>query len=373
MRWSVPIVTVKGTVVRLHFTFILFLGWIFVAAYAQAGFAAALTAGAFLLLLFLSVVLHEFGHILTARRFGVSTPDVTLYPIGGIARLERIPEQPRQEFLIAMAGPAVNFAIAALLALLTGGLPGHVEMGVDRIGSDLAVHLAYANLAIGVFNLIPAFPMDGGRALRALLSARFGYARGTQIAAHVGQGLAILLGLYGLLIGHALLAVIALFVYIAAGSEAGMARLRGASLGAVASDLMITDLRALPVDATAGEAAEALMRTSQRDFPIVDPLGRVEGLVTREGIIQGLRSGPQTPLSAVLQKNVPALSPQHVADEAVRHLQEGAPAVAVTDAAGRLVGLITWDNLLEHLLIASAGKGGAAAAAGLRTAAAGAR
>jgi len=370
MGWSLPIATVKGTVVRLHFTFLLFLVWIVATAYAQAGPKAAVAAGLFLLLLFLSVTLHEFGHILMARRFGVRTPDVTLLPIGGVARLERIPEQPRQEFLIAMAGPAVNFVIAALLVLVMGGLPAHVEMSLDNIGADLPLHLAYANLALAVFNLIPAFPMDGGRALRALLAARFGYTQGTRSAALVGQVLAVVLGLYGFAIGHVILVVVALFVYLAAGSEADAARIRGVSQGGRAADLMITDLRTLPMEATVGDAAEALLRTSHREFPVVDIEGRMQGLLTREGIIKGLQLGPHTPVSAVLRTDVPTTTTFHSAEVAVQKLQQGAKAVAVTDSDGRLVGLITWENMLEHLQIAGArnGKGAASGQHGIAVA-----
>ena len=363
MGWSVPIGSVKGTVIRLHFTFLLFFGWILIAAYATAGPGAALGALVFFTLLFASVVLHEFGHILTARRFGVRTPDVTLLPIGGVARLERIPEQPRQELLIALAGPAVNFVIAGLLLLILGGFPTHIDISFTDLGSNLIGHLAYINLGLGLFNLIPAFPMDGGRALRALLSARFGYAQGTRIAAQIGQGLAVALGIFALFSGHVLLAVIALFVYITAGAEAGLAQVRGATLGAIASDLMMTDFRTLTAGASVGEAAEILIRTHQRDMPIVDASGRLRGLLTREGAIKALGSdGAGAPVVGAMQAEVPAVSSFHVADEAVRHLQRGAPAVAVNDGEGRLVGLITWENLLEHLMITKARAGAAPAA-----------
>ena len=242
MRWSPAIGTVKGTAIRVHWTFLLFLAWIILAAYGAAGAGAALGAGLFFILLFLCVLLHEFGHILTARKFGVQTRDVVLLPIGGVAQMDRIPEQPRQEFLVALAGPAVNLVIALALIAALGGLPQHVDVEINNLGADLPLHLAYANLALALFNLIPAFPMDGGRALRALLASRFGYVRGTAIAAAVGQTLAIGLGLYAILIGHLILGLIALFVYFAAGAEAGMVQMRGQTLDSLASDVMIDDI-----------------------------------------------------------------------------------------------------------------------------------
>ena len=178
MGWSLNIGSVAGTAIRIHVTFLLFLAWIFGVSYVSGGAAAAWSGLLFMVLLFLCVLLHEFGHIFTARRFGVMTPDVILLPIGGVARLERIPEKPSEEFLIAIAGPAVNMAIAALLVLFAGANldPSHfVSIESDKVG--LAERLAIVNVFLALFNLIPAFPMDGGRKAENLpgeLVHRFG-------------------------------------------------------------------------------------------------------------------------------------------------------------------------------------------------------
>jgi Zn-dependent protease len=224
MAWSIIIGTVKGTVIRVHITFLLFLLWIAAAHYAQGGWNAAVAGVVFIALLFLCVLLHEFGHIFAARRYGVQTPDVILLPIGGVARLERIPEEPAQELVVALAGPAVNLVIAGVLYLALGGLVPREGLEVDNPGVDLLARLLWANLFLAIFNLIPAFPMDGGRVLRAFLAHRLGYARGTQIAASVGQAAAFAFGLLGLLGGNPLLVFIALFVYLAAASEATLRR-----------------------------------------------------------------------------------------------------------------------------------------------------
>ena len=187
MAWSITIGTVKGTVIRLHITFLLLLLWIAGAHYAQGGWDAAVAGVLFIALLFLCVLLHEFGHIFAARRYGVQTPDVILLPIGGVARLERIPEEPLQELVVALAGPAVNLVIAGALYLALGGLVPREGLEVNNPGVDLFARLLWANLFLAVFNLIPAFPMDGGRVLRAFLAHRLGYARGTQIAASVAR------------------------------------------------------------------------------------------------------------------------------------------------------------------------------------------
>lgn len=358
MRWSFSIGTVKGTAVRIHWTFVLFLGWIVLAAYGSAGASAAAGAGLFFLLLFLCVLLHEFGHILTARKFGVQTRDVVLLPIGGVAQMDQIPEQPRQELLVALAGPAVNLVIALALVVLLGGLPEHVDVEMNNLGANLPLHLAYANLALAFFNLIPAFPMDGGRALRALLAARFGYVRGTAMAAAVGQALAVVFGIYAILVGHLILGLIAVFVYFAAGAEAGMVQMRGATLASLASDVMITDFEVLGEAMPVAEAADCLIRSHQREFLVVDDQQRPTGTIIRDGIVEALKEGgPRTPIASIMKRDVVAVTPRHHADEVLRLLQKEIPAVAVLDDDGQLVGMITLENILEFVMIQKARRG----------------
>jgi Zn-dependent protease len=353
MHWSFAIGTVKGTIVRIHFTFLLFLAWIVLAALAAGGTRAALSAGLFFILLFASVLLHEFGHITVARRFGVRTPAVTLLPIGGVAQMERIPEEPRQELAISLAGPAVNLVIGGAIVLAIGGLPAHPDMELTNLGQAFWTHLAFANLALALFNLLPAFPMDGGRALRALLAARLGYARGTKAAAATGQILAVLLGLYGIASGNLILTLIAVFIFFAAGAEAGSARLRSASLGALAGDLMITRHETLGADEPVERAAKALIQTHQREFLVVDAQGRLQGVLTRDQIAGAIRRGPSNAaIGGIMGRDVPVVSPRHLADHVLELLQGGAPAVAVVDDDTCLLGMITLDNVMEYILLA---------------------
>ncbi len=230
MRWSLNIGTIAGTAVRVHITFLLFLVWIFAADYASGGPDEAWTGLLFMVLLFACVLAHEFGHILTARAFGVATPDVTLLPIGGVARLERIPEEPRQEFLIAIAGPAVNVVIGLALVLAGAHLDVGALGGVENAHISMLDRLAIVNLFLAAFNMIPAFPMDGGRVLRALLATRMGHTRATETAAAVGQFVAFLLGFAGLF-WNPLLIFIAVFVYLAAPREFHMVALRAMAHG----------------------------------------------------------------------------------------------------------------------------------------------
>ena len=290
------------------------------------------------------MLLHEFGHVFAARRYGVQTPDITLLPIGGVARLERIPEKPSEELVVALAGPAVNVVIAALLFLALGGLPSMDDgTQVHNPGVDLLGRLAWVNISLVVFNLIPAFPMDGGRVLRALLASRLGYARGTRIAAGVGQAVAFALGLAGPVRQPAADLHRAVRLHgRRGGGERGadarreprhdrLRRRRNAVRGPVAPT------------ATVEDAVERLLRTSQHDFPVVDGAGRLRGVVTRDDMIRALRErGPDAPVLEVMRRDVPLLHHRQPLDEAMRTMQEGKhPAVGIVDAEGRLVGLVT--------------------------------
>jgi len=357
MSWSLNVGTIAGTAVRVHVTFLLFLGWIFVASWVSGGPEAAWQGLAFMVLLFACVVAHEFGHIFTARAFGVSTPDVTLLPIGGVARLERIPEQPYEEFLVAIAGPLVNVAIAFTLVLLAGA---HLDTGdlyaVERTTTSMVDRLAAVNLFLAVFNMIPAFPMDGGRVLRAVLAARMGYVRATELAALIGQGVAFALGFIGLF-SNPMLIFIAIFVYLAAASEAHLVAIRAMSRGVPVSAAMMTRFATLTPDAHVDEAVQTLLQTSQSEFPVVDAAGKPVGLLGRGDLIRALKQlGPDARVADAMSATVPTIGHRRCLDEAFRMLQEkSAPAVAVIDGTGRLTGLVTSETIGEMLMLHEAG------------------
>ncbi len=306
-------------------------------------------------LVFLCVLLHEFGHVFAASRYGVHTPDITLLPIGGVARLSRIPEKPNQELLIAIAGPAVNVVIAALLYLAIGHLPTASAIELQNPGVSMLSRLAAVNVFLVLFNLIPAFPMDGGRVLRALLAWRLGFARATQIAAVIGQGVAFVFGLLGLF-GNPLLLFIALFVYLGAAAESHSVQLRQVARGMLVTDAMITHFESLTPASSVADAVQCLIRTTQHEFPVVDGAGRLRGVLTRDAMIQALREqGPDTPVIEAMQRDVPVVHPRQSLAEALNLLQENRlPAVGVTDGSGRLVGLITPENVGEIMMLHAA-------------------
>jgi Zn-dependent protease/CBS domain-containing protein len=356
MFWSVNIGSIAGTAVRIHITFLLFLVWIFAAGWASGGPQAAVGSLVFMVLLFACVLAHEFGHIFAARAFGVATPDVTLLPIGGVARLERIPEKPSEEFLIAIAGPLVNIAIAlVLMAFMQAHFDAQTLAAVESMNVSLVDRLAEVNLFLALFNLIPAFPMDGGRVLRALLATKLGYVRATEVAATIGQWCAFGLGFLGLFY-NPLLIFIAIFVYLAAASEAQLVSLRAMSRDVPVSVAMMTEFATLTPDEHIDAAVQTLLHTNQGEFPVVDGEHRLVGLLGRGEIIRALKElGPDARVSEAMVKEIPTIEIRHRLDEAFRILQEkSAPAVGVVDASGRLAGLITSETIGQMLLVKDA-------------------
>jgi len=361
MLWSINIGRIAGTTIKIHVTFVLFLGWIAISSWVSGGPAAAWTSLAFMILLFACVLAHEFGHIFVARYFGVATPTVTLLPIGGVAQLERIPEKPSEEFLVAIAGPLVNVVIAIVLVVAFGAsLDAGSLAGVDKTAVSMLDRLAAVNLFLVVFNLIPAFPMDGGRVLRALLASRLGYVRATEIAASIGQVVAFGLGFLGLF-GNPLLIFIAIFVYLAASSEAQLVAIRAMSRDVPVTAAMMTQIARLAPEAHIDAAVETLMRTSQSEFPVVDAGGALAGVLSRADLIRALKQlGPDARIADAMTKEIPTVSHRACLEEAIRLLQEKqAPAVGVVDAGGKLAGLITSETIGEMLMVREALPAGA--------------
>jgi stage IV sporulation protein FB len=360
MSWSFPIGRLFGSEIRVHVTFFLLLAWIAIAYYQQGGTPAAIEGVAFILALFACVIAHEFGHALTARRYGIRTPDITLLPIGGLARLERMPENPRQEILVALAGPAVNIVIAVVLILfMRTNFDLQTLERLDNPGLSFMARLATVNVFLALFNLIPAFPMDGGRVLRAVLAIWYPRRQATDIAAKIGQALAFGFGFLGLLGGNPMLIFIAIFVYLAATAEAHSVGLQDVSRHMGVADAMITRYEALGPQARISDATELLLRTTQHEFPVVDGGGKLRGFLTRNAMIAALsKSGDGTAVIEAMNADVPTVPSSSRLEKALKLLQEsGAPAVGVLDATERLVGYVTSENVGELMMVAQAGGG----------------
>ncbi len=360
MGWSISVGRILGTEVRIHLTFFLLVAWFAASAGVRGGQSAAIDAVVFILAVFACVLAHEFGHVLAARRFGIGTRDITLLPIGGVASIERMPEKPGQELLIALAGPAVNVVIALVLFTVFGARLDAERMAatVEDQQIDLVTRLALVNVMLVVFNMVPAFPMDGGRVLRALLSYRLDRSRATRIAATIGQAVAFGLGFLGLF-GNPMLLFIALFVFLAASHESYAVELGEATKGVSTRRATITSFATLDTQATVGKAVDTLLATTQREFPVTDGTGRLRGVLTRDGMIRALAAtGPETSVLDVMERDVVTVNARAPLSDAVAALQtSGLPLVGIVDDEKRVVGIITLENLAEYMMVDAASRG----------------
>jgi Zn-dependent protease len=355
MKWQWKLGRFAGIDVYVHATFLLLIGWVGYDYWREYQDWSRVFIGIlFILALFVCVVLHEYGHALTARKYGIKTRDITLYPIGGVARLERLPDRPIEELWVALAGPAVNVVIAALLIAylaLTNGLTSITTMSLAQ--GSFFERLMAVNIYLVLFNLIPAFPMDGGRVLRALLALKLDYVQATQIAATIGQGIALLFGFIGLFTNSFLL-FIALFVWIGAAQEASMVQVRHSLGGIPITRAMQTDFQVLSPSDTLARVVELILAGSQQDFPVVEN-GRVAGILDRDTFISALsKNGQNTSVAEVMHRNVPEIDSHDMVEKALTRLQESGSKTLPVTHGGRLVGLITAENITEFLMIRSA-------------------
>lgn len=351
MVWQVPLGRVRGTEIRMHLTLLLLLAWYAWQGWRVAGVGGAVDQFAFLVLLFASVTLHEFGHITAARRYGIATPTVLLTPIGGLAQIARMPANPRQELVIALAGPLVTLVLTLLLVgglVLAGDAAALLPGTPDDV--PLWTSLAWANLILLVFNLIPAFPMDGGRVLRALLAGRIGMVRGTRIAVRVGQALAIGLAVVGVMT-NPMLALIALFIFLGAEAE----------LTAVANGMMDSLMHTVVAEAqfvTPGQSLRDVLAkaggASPLVWPVVDADGRLLGCLTRADLATAADTGqldtsvahhlrPLTDCSYVcLDRPITAIDPTEWA--------AADATLPLIDATGRYLGMVYRDRFTDQIL-----------------------
>jgi Zn-dependent protease/CBS domain-containing protein len=356
MKWQWKLGRFAGIDVYVHATFLLLIGWVGYSHWLENRQWSEVFIGIlFILALFACVVLHEYGHALTARRYGIKTRDITLYPIGGVARLERMPDKPIEELWVALMGPAVNVVIAALLFVYlfaTNGLVPLTDLGVAS--GSFVERLMMVNISLVLFNLIPAFPMDGGRVLRAFLAMRMDYVRATQVAANIGQGMAFLLGFIGLF-SNPFLLFIAFFVWIGASQEASMVQMKNAVSGIPVTRAMLTDFKALSARDTLTQAVGLLLAGSQHDFPVLDANGNVIGILERDTFIHTLaQRGQSVPVVEVMRRSVPSVDSYEMVETALQRLQESGAKTLPVVHGGQFVGLVTAENITEFLMIRSA-------------------
>lgn len=355
---SLRILGFKGIDVHVHWTFLLLVGYVAVTTAATgAVLREVLLQLAYVGLVFACVVLHEYGHALTALRYGVRTRDITLLPIGGVARLERLPSDPVQELVVAIAGPLVNVIIAGALGvgMLLGGMPLLTPEWIESPNFFQA--MLVVNVMLVLFNLLPAFPMDGGRVLRALLAMVTDPLKATRIAAFVGRGMAVVFAVVAAVAWVPMLFLIAAFVWFGAGGEARAMAVRSLLDRIPVARAMLTEFHTLaPADPLA-RAAQLVIAGSQQDFPVVAD-GRVVGVLERERLFTALtQSGELTPAADVMTRNilvVPAAAPL---EEALLQLQNSGAPMAAVEHGGRLTGILTLENAAEFLRLRQAQTG----------------
>lgn len=357
------LIRLAGIPIRIHWTFFLLLVWVGGSTLFRGGSAAAaLWSIFFVCAVFLCVTLHELGHATAARAYGVRTRDILLLPIGGVASLEKLPEKPLHEFVIAVAGPLVNVVIAgALLGALAWRVGLSVVMSGDSLELDaehFLVSLAVVNVWLVLFNMIPAFPMDGGRVLRAILSAMTDRVRATRIAARVGQVVAVLMAIVGVFYAPLLL-LIALFVWFGAAAEARAVEATALLKGQPVSAAMLRMFSVLGERATIDEASRQLLAGSPQDFPVTRDGTRdspIVGVLTRDDLASALQSrDPSTPVSEVMRAPPTPMRDTEPLERALEFLQaSGSTLLPVVDTFGRVIGLLTIENVAQLLRLRAA-------------------
>jgi Zn-dependent protease len=352
VRWSFKLLTLFGIRVEVHVTFLLLVGGL---ALLQSRTTPIWLTVSELLLLFTCVLLHELGHALAARRYGIQTREIILLPIGGVARLERMPEKPMQEVVVALAGPGVNLILATALGALLAARGVSAEQALQSADKGLLEFLFLANVAMLLFNMIPAFPMDGGRVLRALLAMTMPFVRATRIAAQVGQGFAVLFAVAALfLLRSPVLLFVALFVFMAAGEERAMVQTRASLSGVPVSAAMVTAFMSLETRHDLQHAVDLMLAGDQQDFPVLEG-GRYLGMLGRTGLVQALqKEGPSAPVGRVVRLDVEPLEASWPLERALQVMRAGRHSAMPVVMRGQLVGLLTLENVSELLMVQEA-------------------
>jgi Zn-dependent protease/predicted transcriptional regulator len=303
MKWSFKIGKLFGIPIRVHLTFLLLLLFIGIVGSKQGGSSGALFGIIAIIFIFVCVILHEVGHSLVAVHYGIKVNDIILLPIGGVSRMEEIPEDPKQEITISIVGPLVSFGLALLFFVLAVAIHQSINFKqINLFNRNVVASLFWINLVLGLFNLIPAFPMDGGRVLRGILATRMESLKATKIAVGVGQGFAILLFFFGIFFNW-WMALIAIFIYLGAEGEERMVAVKS-SLGKSPVKLaMLTEVHTVSPDETVGEVLESICHGLQQDFPVVEE-GEVVGILTREAIFSALHKHEKSiRVKEVMQKD----------------------------------------------------------------------
>jgi Zn-dependent protease/predicted transcriptional regulator len=357
VKWTFNLLRVRGIDIKIHITFLLILvlgGFEWGRVHGAPGFLF----GAFLMVaLFACVTLHELGHSIAAQFYKIPVREIVLLPIGGVALLGDLPKKPKQELVIAAAGPAVNVAIAAALAVFGGSLvalDGHGLVAGEVPPPSLATFVTWllaANVTLVVFNLIPAFPLDGGRMLRATLAMFTDYRRATAVAAGIGQAAAIFLGLLGVFSGNFILALIAVFIFFGAGMESFQAKARTVLTTRRIGDAYNKHALTLKPNDRLSTVIDFILTSYQPDFAVVYG-NRLLGVVTREQVLKTLAGRRDNPyVTEIMQREVAQVEANAGIDEVQQRMATEQQRLFAVFSGERYLGLVGREDLQEALSI----------------------
>jgi len=356
MRSSIRMGKIFGIEFHIHVTFFLLLLFVFVSVLNEQGLRAAFSATLFICAIFVCVLIHEIGHSLIARRFGKETKSITLLPIGGMAAMEEIPQRPLQEIAMAIIGPMINLAIAGVLYTIVGrwtgvSIPGLYPASVRSfVGGLIGV-----NISLAIFNMLPAFPMDGGRVFRGLLALKMDYVRATSVAVSVGQALAVVLVFIGVFF-NLWLALIGLFLYIGAGSEKQQVIVRSMLHKVPVAEVMTTDFRSLHPDEPIGHALEHFYHGCQEDFPVIGDNG-IEGILTRDRILASIHEkGLNVHVSEIMDRTFTSVAPETPLDDVYKQLHATKRTAVAVVEDNTVKGIVCLDSLSRYFMVKAAMK-----------------
>jgi len=356
MKNSLFIGRIAGIKIFIHWTFPIIIFWIIFSNLKMGLNTEQITwSVVFILALFACVTLHELGHALAAKRYHIKTKDITLLPIGGLARLEKMPEKPMQELVVALAGPAVNFVIVIILIIFLRltQLPTDFSIITHVSADNFLLSLAIINLWLAVFNLIPAFPMDGGRVLRALLSLRLNRVLATKIAANIGQVLAIVFVFIGFF-NNPFLLFIGIFIFFGASIEYEQVKTGSILKGHTVKEITMTDIPKLKRKDTVGTAVDRLLNGQAKNFLVMD--GDIPfGTLSREGIIKALQNHSKDVfVEDVIERNNISIDASKPIEEAFLLMQGNKYPLLLVTKNSLLYGVIDMENILEYIMVKNA-------------------
>lgn len=368
MKLSIKLFRAFGIDVRVHATFVFivaYFAYVWGALQKPGGVWGALYGVVLVVLLFAVVVIHELTHARVAQHYGIKVKNITLLPIGGIASMEEIPEEPRKELAISIAGPLSNLVISAIMLAL---LPLVVDWGslsvsgvfgtliFERSFAGAYLYILVANMFLALFNLLPAFPLDGGRVFRASLAFRMGRARATRIAVLAGQALAVAMALYGFLGGGIFLILIAIFIFFGAQGEGSQGEVQRVLGGLRVKQVVNPRVHVARRGQTLGELAARLFHSYQEDFPVISGHGELEGILTRDRLIAELgKHGPEYPVAEVMRTDFPAVGLNDLVTYALQKMRAGNFKAVPIVEQGVLVGMLSLEDITEVYSLLSAG------------------